>query len=261
MAIQSVLVTGAGSGIGRALAIEYARTGNKLYLCDLDAAGLETTKAACIAAGGTVSLHAGDVTDAVAMERWIKESASLDLVITCAGVQFTSLVGEPETPAQVRKTIDVNLMGTLNTVMPAIEVMAQQPLNAHNIRGQIAAMASLGAFVTVPGASAYCASKAAVDSWMVGRSTSARRQGVWLTSICPGYIRTPLTAINGFDMHGLMEPAEAARIIRKHLEKRPVRLGFPWRMVVAAKLGGLLPAGFPARMLARNHARKLRKHG
>jgi hypothetical protein len=67
-----------------------------------------------------------------------------------------------------------------------------------------------------------------------------------------------MTTVNGFPMHGLMEPDDAARIILTRLEKRPVRIAFPGRMYAAARLGGLLPAGFPARMLARNYARKQR---
>jgi short-subunit dehydrogenase len=125
------------------------------------------------------------------------------------------------------------------------------------MRGQIALIASMGAFVSVPGACAYTASKAAVDNWAVGRSALARRQGIYLTSICPGYVRTPMSALNGYPMHGLMEPCDAARRIAVRLEGRPVRIAFPWRMMVAARFGGLLPAGFPARMLARNFARKL----
>jgi NAD(P)-dependent dehydrogenase (short-subunit alcohol dehydrogenase family) len=256
MDLNSVLVTGAASGIGRSLALACAAPGHTLNLCDLNAAGLAETAAQCRAAGATVLDRVLDVSDAPAMQAWIQGCGRLDLVLGCAGVQFTSLVGDAETPAQVRRTFDVNLIGALNTALPALETMAAQPLNAEGVRGRIALLASLGAFVSVPGASAYSASKAAVDNWTVGRAALARRQGIYLTSICPGYVRTPLSAMNGYPMHGLMEPEEAARIILKRLSTAPVRLGFPWRMVAAAKFGGLLPAGFPARMLARNHARK-----
>ncbi len=261
MELNSILITGAGSGIGRALAIACAKPGAVLHLCDRNQAGLGETVAVCERSGAQTRPRAMDVTDQAAMEEWIAGCGPLDLVLTCAGVMFTSLVGEAETPAQARATIAVNLMGTLNTVLPAIEVMARQPEREKGVRGRIACLASLGCFVSVPGASAYSASKAAVDNWVVGRSALARTQGVWLTSICPGYVRTPMTELNRYDMHGLMEPEFAARTILRRLEARPVRLGFPARMVWAAKLGGLMPAGFPARMLARNYAKRKRASG
>jgi NAD(P)-dependent dehydrogenase (short-subunit alcohol dehydrogenase family) len=254
---QSIVITGAASGLGRALAIASAARGITLHLCDRNTACLDATAAECRQAGAEVVPRVLDVTDAAGMQAWIEGCGRIDMVVGCAGVQFTSLVGEAETPEQTRRTIEVNLLGAINTALPALSVMAGQTADAKGIRGRIALLASLGAFVSVPGASAYCASKAAVDNWALGRAALARRQGVYITSICPGYIRTPLTEINKFPMHGLMEPDYAARFILRRLETAPVRLAFPWRMVMAARFGGLLPAGFPARMLARNHARKM----
>ena len=199
-----------------------------------------------------------DVGDAEAMQAWVGSCAPVDLVLACAGVQYKSLFGEAETTSETLRTFQVNLGGVLNTALPALELMARQPANAKGVRGQIAILASQGAFVSVPGASAYCASKAAVDNWAVGRAALARQQGVYITSVCPGHVRTPMTTVNGFPMHGLMEPDEAARIILARLRRHPTRIAFPWRMYAAARFGGLLPAGFPARMLARNNARKQR---
>jgi NAD(P)-dependent dehydrogenase (short-subunit alcohol dehydrogenase family) len=256
MDLNSVLVTGAASGIGRCLALACSGPQRTLYLCDLNAAGLQDTVSLCRDRGSQVFAEVLDVSDAEAMQNWILGCDRLDLVLGCAGVQFTSLVGDAETAEQVRRTFDVNLTGALNTALPALELMAGQAPNDTGVRGRIALLASLGAFVSVPGASAYAASKAAIDNWTVGRAALARRQGIYMTSICPGYVRTPLSSQNAYPMHGIMEPEEAAEIILRKLRAGPVRLGFPWRMVMAAKFGGLLPAGFPARMLARSYARR-----
>ena len=256
MKVQSVLITGAASGIGRALALHYAAPGRVLHLADRNEGALADVADRCRTLGSEVYTLVCDVREAVAMRNWVTGCKSLDLVIGCAGTQFTSLVGHAETEEQTRTTFDVNIGGSLNLAFPAMELMARQPAGEHGVKGQIALIASLGAFVSVPGASAYTASKAAVDNWVVGRSALARRQGIYLTSICPGYVRTPLSELNAYPMHGLMEPEYAARVIARRLEKRPVRLAFPWRMMAAAKFGGMLPAGFPARTLARNFDRK-----
>ena len=258
MTPRSILITGAASGIGRALAIALAQPGRVLHLGDRNGESLQATADLCRAARAEPVPRVQDVTDAEGTRNWVQGCGALDLVLTCAGVQFTSLISYPESDEQTRTTIAVNLMGTLNAVLPAINIMRGQPADAQGVRGRIGILASLGAFVSVPGATAYCASKAAVDNWAVGRSALARGEGIRITSICPGYVRTPLTSINGFAMHGLMEPEDAARIILRRLPSSGARMSFPWRMAAAARFGGMLPAGFPARMLARDYARRSR---
>ena len=253
--MTSILITGAASGIGRALALRLAGPGAFLHLGDIAETPLHTAAAACAQAGAQVSARVIDISNGAAMRDWLAGCGRLDLVLACAGIQYTALDGAVETAAQTLRTIEVNLLGTLHTALPALDIMAAQSPDARGMRGQIAVLASQGAFVSVPGASAYCASKAALDNWAVGRAALAARQGIYITSICPGFVRTPMSAING-SMHGLLEPEEAADIIIRQLAKRPVRMVFPWRMYAAARFGGLLPAGFPARMLARKHARQ-----
>ncbi len=259
MDLKSLLITGAASGLGRALAVACSSSGGTLHLGDLNIDGLAETARLCRVSGANVTTRVQDVTDAPAMDSWIKSCGSLNLVLGCAGIQFTSLYGRAESAEQTRTTIEVNLLGAINTALPALDVISAQPADPKGIKGRIALIASLGAFVSVPGSSAYCASKAGIDNWTVGRSALARQEGVYLTSVCPGYIRTPLTNLNEFPLRGLMEPDYAAGVILRRLEKTPVRLAFPWNMVLGARIGGMLPAGFPARMLARNFARRMKE--
>jgi short-subunit dehydrogenase len=118
------------------------------------------------------------------------------------------------------------------------------------VRGRIAVVASIAAFVAAPGAPSYCASKAAADAWTVGTATFARPRGITLTSICPGYVRTGMTASNRFPMPGLMDADRAAAIILRGLAAGRRRIVFPWWMGAFARLAGLLPPALSGRLLA-----------
>ncbi len=102
-------------------------------------------------------------------------------------------------------------------------------------------IASIAAFVPSPVSPAYGAPKAAVDAWTVASAPAARRRGVALTSVCPGFIRTPMTARFTFPMPGLMSPERAAAIILRGIAAGRVRIAFPWWMAMWARIGGLLP--------------------
>jgi short-subunit dehydrogenase len=239
--IGSALITGASSGIGAALAAALAAPGTTLHLSGRNSERLATVTATCRERGATITAKALDVRDAEAMSGWIRGAGSLDLVIANAGVSGRSVTGSAEDPAKTRTIFDINLGGVLNTVLPALEVMAAQPPGADGTRGRIAAVASIAAFMASPDSAAYCASKAAVHGWMVASASEARRRGILLTSICPGFIRTTMTAGYSFPMPGLMDADRAARIILRGVETGRTRVVFPWWMGLAARTAGLMP--------------------
>ncbi len=249
-----VLITGASSGIGRALALACSAPGTALHLCARDAARLDRAVAACRALGADVRGRVLDVRDAGAMADWIEATGGLDLVSANAGVATGSMVGPPESGAEARRILATNVDGVLNTVLPAMALMRRQPADRRGVRGRIIVMSSTAGFVAVPGASAYCASKAAVDAWTVGNAQAARWDGIQLTSVCPGYVRTPMTDRNCFPMPGLMEPEEAARRILRAASGRRARVTFPWWMGIASRLGSVLPAGTASLLLGRRGA-------
>lgn len=239
--IRSALITGASSGIGRALAEALAAPGVVLHLSGRNAERLAETVTACETRGAEVHPRLIDVRDATLMDHWIRDAGWLDLVIANAGIVAGSRTDHPETAERALEVIATNLDGALNAVLPAMAIMAKQTQGADGYRGRIAVIASIAAFIAAPGAAAYCASKAAIDTWMVASAPAARRAGIALTSVCPGFIRTEMTANNRFPMPGLMDADRAAGIILRGIGEGRVRLVFPYWMGLIARLVGLLP--------------------
>ncbi len=235
-----VLITGASSGLGRALAEACARPGAVLHLSGRDTARLQAAAAACRAKGADVRPTVLDVRDAAAMAGWIAAAGRLDLVIANAGIS-AGTGGDTEPAAQAARIFETNLTGVLNTALPAIEAMSLQSAGADGVRGRVAVIASLAAFVAAPGAPAYCASKAAVQRWAEALDASERRRGIRLHAICPGYVRTPMTARNAFPMPFLMDAEEAARRTLAGIARGRVRVAYPWPTYAMARFAGALP--------------------
>ena len=159
MTFKTIVITGASSGIGEALALHYAGAGISLYLTGRDQARLDKVVKSCRDKGAQAEGKIIDVCDEAAMSRFLKtinDTAPVDLVIANAGISAGTGDGEPESAGQVRQIFNVNLNGVLNTIQPLIPAMVKRH------RGHIAIMSSLAGYRGFPGAPAYCASKAAV---------------------------------------------------------------------------------------------------
>lgn len=238
--------------MGAALAEALAAPGSTLHLSGRNAARLATVAATCCGRGAITTTAILDVRDMHAMSTWIRGAGRLDLVLANAGVSGRSAEGSAEDPAKTRAIFDINLGGVLNTVLPAVAVMAEQPPGPDGLRGRIAAVASIAAFMAAPDSAAYRASKAAVDGWMVASAPEARRRGIALTSVCPGFILTPMTAGYRFPMPGLTDADRAARIVLRGVAAGRTRVVFPWWMGLAARTAGLIPPRIMA-AVARTH--------
>lgn len=248
-----ILITGASSGLGRALAEAAAGPGAALFLGGRNPAGLAATAEAVRAAGGDAGTAVVDVRDRAGMAEWIGASAPLDLVIANAGISGgTGGAGEPE--AQARRILEVNLTGVMNTLFPAIAAMPAAA-GPDGWRGRIGIVASVAGYIAAPHAPAYCASKAAVRVLGEAMAPSLRRDGILLTVACPGYIRTPMTAVNDFPMPGLMDAAHAARRILAACRTGRVRVSFPWWLALAARTASLLPPRALGALMARGPAK------
>jgi len=238
----SALITGASSGLGRALAEALAAPGVTLHLSGRDAARIEEAAAACRARGAVAHPAVLDVMDAAAMEGWVRGAGRLDLVIANAGISGGT-GGATEPAAQAQRIFATNVTGVLNTALPAIEAMAAQAPGADGVRGRVAVIATIAAFVAAPGAPAYCASKSAVQRWAEALDATERARGIRLHAVCPGYVRTPMTARNPFPRPFLMDAEDAARRTLKGIAAGRVRVAYPWPTYLMARLvGGLPPA-------------------
>lgn len=242
---QTILITGASSGLGRALALAYAMPGRRLFLCARSREALYETTELCRAFGAEAESQVVDVEDADTVERFVlgcNRLAPLDLVIANAGISGGTGGGE-ESDEQARAIFATNLGGMLNTVLPAVACMKLRG------RGQIALMSSLASTRGFPGAPAYSASKAAVRIYGEALHGALHGSGIRVSVICPGFVRTPMTDVNEFPMPFLMDADRAARIIRRGLARDRALIAFPWPMRTASYLLGLLPAGLAARLL------------
>jgi NADP-dependent 3-hydroxy acid dehydrogenase YdfG len=243
---RSILITGASSGLGAALARAYAAPGVTLHLCGRDSERTAAIAEECSALGAAAAGQVLDVADRAAASAWVEAcdaAAPVDLVIANAGVSGAT-AGVPEGEV-ARRIIATNIDGVLNTVQPLIPRMRARG------RGQIAIMASLAAFRGYRGSAAYCASKAAVRAWGEGLRGELAGDGIAVSVICPGYVTTPMTAGNAHAMPLLMGAERAAAIIQRGLARNQGRIAFPLPMYLGALLALALPGWIADRAVKR----------
>jgi short-subunit dehydrogenase len=232
------VVTGASSGIGRALAKELAAAGCKVGLLARREAELTTLADEIRAAGGTAAFAVADVADRVQVEAAVASLRDrlgpIDLMIANAGVGKATAL-DPVNVADVEAMFRVNLLGVVYSFAAVMPEMLKRR------GGHLVAISSLAGFRGLPGESAYCASKAAVNVYLDGLRIHLRGTGVKVTTVCPGFVTTAMTANNTFAMPGLMSPEVAAKRIVRAVRAGKKVYSFPWRLHVLVKLSRWLP--------------------
>jgi short-subunit dehydrogenase len=234
---QTVFITGASTGIGRALALELARRGCAVGMIArrgdlLDSLANEIGKSARVATA------ACDITDRAALiaalDKLRAELGTPDLLIANAGVGLT-VEADHFSHDDIEQTINVNVIGALNTIYATLPHMLAAK------RGHIVGVSSIASFRSFPGSSIYCASKSALSAALEGLRVELRPRGLHVTTICPGFIRTPMTDVNDFPMPFLMEVEPAAKKIIRAIECRRRVYAFPWQMNLLGRrfLGGI----------------------
>lgn len=243
---QVAVVTGASSGIGRELAKVLAAKGCKVGLLARRREQLEQLAKEIEQAGGTVAVSPADVADrAQTLEAIHSLSAKLgpvDLLVANAGVGAPTLV-DPINISDIEKMFRVNLLGVIYSIEAVLPEMLKRGV------GHLAAVSSMASYKGLPGESGYCASKAAVNVYMEGLRIQLRDRGIAVTTICPGFVKTPMTAVNEFKMPFLLEADDAARRIVRALQRKVKVYNFPKRMSVLMKLTALLPDWIIARAM------------
>ncbi len=232
-----ILITGASSGIGAALAIAYAGPKRRLSLGGRDDARLNAIAESCRANGATCETYKLDVTDRDGMATWLAAADSeraLDLVIANAGISGGTIKLGNAPDASDAEIFATNVDGVVNSVEPVLARMLAR--NA----GQIAIVSSLASFRAFGEAPAYCASKAAVRYYGEGLQRAHRRSAVGISVICPGFVRSPMTDANNFHMPMLMEAEKAAQRIMRGLAAGKSRIAFPLPLYLGVRMLSLI---------------------
>jgi NAD(P)-dependent dehydrogenase (short-subunit alcohol dehydrogenase family) len=234
-----VFVTGASSGIGAALAREYAARGAVLGLLGRRPDALREL-AATLSAPNDHHIYAVDVTDHAALAGaaadFIAREGGADIVIASAGVSAGTLTERPGDVSQFAEIFAINVTATVATFAPFIATMKQGTGTR-----RLVALGSVAGIRGMKGAGAYCASKSAVHTYAESLRLELQPHGIRVVTIAPGYIDTPMTRLNRFPMPFLMPAdrfaAAAARAIDAGRSYRVI----PWPMGIVAKLLRLLP--------------------
>jgi short-subunit dehydrogenase len=235
---RTVVITGASSGIGRSLALEYAAPEVVIGLLGRDAGRLEEVAVACRARGADAVIGVVDVRDRAALAAWLGDFDRLhpvDLVVANAGVLVRMPGGEVEPADDAYDLMQVNVLGVLNTVQPMIPKMRERR------RGQLALVASVAAFTPLPHSPSYSASKAAVLNYGLSLRAVLAVHGIGVSVICCGFVETPMISEIKDPKPFNMTPEKAAERIRRGLEQDRAVIMFPLFFALMSRLDGLLP--------------------
>ncbi len=237
----SIVITGASSGIGKALAFHYAAQGATLGLLGRNRERLQAVAAHC-ATLGAESLSTGiiDVRARTELIAWIEDfdrASPIDLLFANAGVSGGTTADGAFEPNDVSYAlIETNVLGVFNSVHAVLPAMLMRG------RGQIALIGSLAGFLPLPDSPSYCASKSAVLAYGRALNEGLRRHGIGVSVVCPGFVETPMANRVLSAKPFQVSPEDAAKRIAEGLERRQQIIAFPFLLVMLARLGQFMPA-------------------
>lgn len=247
---KSVVITGASSGLGLALARHYLERGANVAVVARRAEPLQTLSAEF---PGKVFCYALDVRDAaairVAADDFMARAGVPDIVIANAGVSIGTLTEYAEDLDAFQQVMDINVQGMVKTFQPFVAAMraaALTPSPSPSPRGRgghftLVGIASVAGFRGLPGSGAYSASKAAAISYLESLRVELRGSGVRVVTLCPGYIKTPMTDVNPYPMPFILQPADAAQRMARVIASGSSFAVLPWQMGLAGRVLKLLP--------------------
>jgi len=243
-----VLITGASSGIGQALALHYAAQGWRLALVARRGDMIKSWLSPSGIRADKYQIYSADVVDIAAMQRLAQDCMAdqgvPDVVIANAGISIGVDTALAEDLAVMARVLATNVTGVAATFGPFIAAMRSRG------SGTLVGIGSVAGIRGLPGHGAYCASKAAVISYCESLRGELRGSGVKVVTLCPGYIATPLTQNNAYNMPFLMQPAAFAAQAFQAIASGDSYRVIPWQMGVVAKLLRLLPNSLFDKLLA-----------
>src|SRR3954451_1319298 len=235
-----IVITGASSGLGAALALLYAGPGVAMGLVGRDPERLAASAAACRTAGATGESAMIDVADGRALAAWLEpfdDSYPVELLIANAG---TSAGPDPDTPGEplavTERQLATNLLGAVHTIAPLV------PRLCGRGRGRIVAIASVAAFRGLPYSPGYCASKAGLRAYAEALRPQLASYGVGVTAVSPGFFSSPMTDRWDGPTPFLASGERAARRIKRGIDRGVARIDFPWPLVLGMRFCDLAPA-------------------
>jgi len=231
-----VVISGASSGLGLALAQHYLQQGAQVAAC---ARRADLLLSLAEQFPGQVYCYPLDVRDSEALQaaaqHFITQVGVPDIVIANAGVSSGTLTEYAEDIHAFQQVMDINVMGVVKTFQPFLAAMRETG------RGTLVGVSSVAGFRGLPGAGAYSASKASLISYLESLRAELYGSGVSVVTLCPGYIETPMTAINPYKMPFIISADDAARRITKVISARKSFAVVPWQMGLAGSLLKALP--------------------
>ncbi len=235
-----VLLTGASSGIGEALSIELAKRGAILGLIARREKFLREIASRIEKKGGTVSYFPCDVTEKgrvfMAAKNLRSEFGKIDIMIANAGIGGNNNKTRNLEPEAVAKVIDVNLMGAVNSVAAVLPDMLKRG------SGHLVAVSSLAGIRGLPKSAAYSASKSGMTAFFESVRLDVQAQGVEVTIIKPGFIKTPLTSGRANKMPFIMELEDSVPYFLNAIEKKKKFAYFPWQLAILVRAAKIFPA-------------------
>jgi len=240
-----VVITGASSGLGAALAKQYANNNTRLYLCGRHAQRLEAVAQTCRGKGADVKTALFDISNLDHLEKWaveIEKEGVPDLLIANAGIFHGHAQDEMESPDEIKQQINTNLLGTINTVNAFI------PLFKKHRKGHIVLVSSLAAIFPLADAPSYSASKAAILAYAKAMREYLGDFHVKLSVVMPGHIDTPQTDKHRGRLSGIISAETAAQKIVAEVEKGGFVIAFPKTGYWLIRLSALLPWRLVARL-------------
>jgi short-subunit dehydrogenase len=237
---RAVVISGASSGLGAALAQRYAGPGVTLGLIGRNRARLGAVAAACRARGGETVEGVLDVGDAVPLAAWLRDfdrAAPVDLLIANAGTSAGPPPGSPsEGLALATRQIRGNLLGAVNMVETLVPALAARA------RGRIVLVASLAGYRGLPYSPAYSASKAGIRAYGEALRSGLAPHGVRVSVVCPGFFSSPMTDRYKGDHPFLVSLDRATAIVGDGIDCGRRRIVFPWRLAFLLRCADLMPA-------------------
>lgn len=236
---KNIIITGASSGLGKALAIEYADKDTNLFLIGRNQARLCIVANKCRSKGANVFYNVLNVKNRNKVKEWIEKidkQYTIDLLIANAGISGGTSKGNEE-EKQIYDIFDTNIYGVLNAITPVIPIMKQQKF------GQIAIISSMASFRGMPSAPSYSSTKACIRNYGEALYCDLKKYNINVSTVCPGFIKTPLTEKNNFIMPFKIDSERAAIIIKNGLEKKKKIIIFPKLLYYLMKFVNCLPFG------------------